>query len=80
MSATTDRVQRALSGFLRAKRVDGNPALFAVDSDSGAQYEVDLSGEQPRCNCEDWVERHEICTHILFVVLTHPDELNEVIR
>ena len=80
MSATTDRVQRALSGFLRAKRVDGTPALFAVDSGSGAQHEVDLSGETPRCTCEYWLERHEICIHILRVLLMHPAELNEVIR
>lgn len=80
MSATTDRVQRALSEFLHAERVPKNPALFQVHSGSGARYEVDLSGETPRCQCDDWMERQAICKHILFVLLTHPDELTEVVR
>ena len=81
MSATTARVQRALSEFLSAERVDGDPALFHVYSGSGARYEVDLSGETPRCNCDDWMEHHELCKHILFVLLVaYPAELAEVVR
>lgn len=80
MSATSDCVQRALSEFLHAERVDGNPALFQVHSGSGARYEVDLSGTTPRCQCAYWMERNEICKHILFVLLTNPAELTEVIR
>jgi hypothetical protein len=80
MNATTARVSRALSEYLHAARVDGNPALFYVYSGSGARYEVDLSGKRPRCQCDDWMERHEICKHILFVLLTHPDELDRVVR
>jgi hypothetical protein len=80
MSATSARVQRALSEFLHAERVDGNPALFRVASGSGARYEVDLSGKTLRCQCDDWMDRQVICKHILFVLLTHPGELDRVIR
>lgn len=80
MSATTARVQRALTEFLHAKRVTGNPALFHVHSGSGARYEVDLNSETPRCQCDDWTERQAICKHILFVLLTNPGELDRVIR
>lgn len=80
MSATSARVQRALTEFLHAERVTGNPALFHVYSGSGARYEVDLSGESPRCPCEDWMGHRELCKHILFVLMTHPEVLGEVVR
>lgn len=80
MSATTARVQRALTEYLHAVRDADNPALFHVYSGSGARYEVDLSGEMLRCQCDDWMDHHEICKHILFVLLTNPTELDVLER
>ena len=80
MSATTVRVQRALSEFLHAERVDGTPALFRVYSGSGARYEVELATGAPDCTCEDWQQRQGMCKHILFVLLTNPGELDGVVR
>jgi hypothetical protein len=79
MSTTTARVERALSEFLCADRDADNPALFHVYSGSGARYEVNVSGQPPRCNCADW-EQHELCKHILFVLFDNPVELTEVVR
>jgi hypothetical protein len=79
MSATTDRVQRALSEFLHAERVDGNAAMFAVYSGSGARHVVELATGGPDCTCEEW--QHEgICLHILFVLLTQPQTLDRLTR
>jgi hypothetical protein len=75
MSATTARVSRALSEFLHAKRVDGNAVLFRVDSGSGAWYKVDLSGERPQCDCDDWQGPGDYCKHVWNALLTDPDAL-----
>jgi hypothetical protein len=80
MSMTTACVERALSEYLHAERDADNPALFHVHSGSGARYEVNVSGETPRCQCEYWHQHNEICKHILFIILMHPDVLNEVVR
>lgn len=75
MSATTARVSRALAEFLRATRKNGDPTLFAVDSGSGEEYEVDLRDERPHCTCEDWQGPGDFCKHVWHVLLTDPDAL-----
>jgi hypothetical protein len=80
MSATTDRVHRALSEYLHAERVPGGSGMFHVYSGSGARYVVELSTGGPDCTCEDWQQHEDMCKHILHVLLTHPAELHEMVR
>jgi hypothetical protein len=80
MSATTTRVQRALSEFLHVERVPGGPGMFHVDSGSGARYIVELATGGPDCTCEDWQRDQRFCKHVLRVLLLYPAELNEVVR
>jgi hypothetical protein len=80
MSATTDRVERALSEYLSVERVPGGPGMFRVYSGSGARYIVELATGAPDCTCEDWQWDQRSCKHVLRVLLIHPAELNEMVR
>jgi hypothetical protein len=76
MSATTARVARALGEFIHAERKNGTPERFQVDSGSGARYAVDLDGDTPHCDCEDWQGPGDYCKHVWYVLLTDPDALD----
>jgi glucokinase len=79
MSATTDRVERALSEHLSVERVRGGPGMFRVYSGSGARYIVELATGAPDCTCEDWQRDQRSCMHVLRVLVMYPAELNEVV-
>jgi hypothetical protein len=46
-----------------------------VHSGSGARYAVDLGGDTPRCDCEDWQGQGDYCKHVWYVLLTDPAAL-----
>lgn len=55
-------------GYTLQPLFDANfPGVYMVSSPAGNSYTVDLSKEQPSCNCPDFVRNGVFCKHGLAV-------------